>query len=66
MIEFRNAEVSDAELVVDIYNAAFFDDYVKYGECPAYGRTKEEMEQSIIDYPKFIILNESKPVGVIS
>ena len=30
MIEFRNAEVSDAELVVDIYNAAFFDDYVKY------------------------------------
>lgn len=66
MIEFRNAEVADAELVADIYNAAFFDDYVKYGECPAYGRTKEEMEQSIIDYPKFIILNESKPVGVIS
>ena len=54
MIEFRNAEVADAELVVDIYNAAFFDDYVKYGECPAYGRTKEEMEQSIIDYPKFL------------
>ena len=28
MIEFRNAEVSGAELVVDIYNAAFFDDYI--------------------------------------
>ena len=66
MIEFRNAEVADAELVRDIYDAAFNDDYVKYGECPAYGRTKEEMEQSIIDYPKFIILKESKPVGVIS
>ena len=35
MIEFRNAEVADAELVVDFYNAEFFDDYVKYGECPA-------------------------------
>ena len=46
MIEFRNAEVADAELVRNIYDAAFYDDYVKYGECPAYGRTKEEMEQS--------------------
>ena len=30
--------------------------YFKYGECPAYGKTKEMMEKSIIDYPKFIIL----------
>ena len=66
MIEFRNAEVADAELLIDIYNAAFFDDFVKYGECPAYGKTKEEMEQSLIDYSKFIILNDSKPVGCIS
>ena len=66
MIEFRNAEVADAELVRNIYDAAFYDDYVKYGECPAYGRTKEEMEQSIIDYPKFLITYDGKPVGCIS
>jgi ribosomal protein S18 acetylase RimI-like enzyme len=65
-IEFRKAEIADAEVLVDIYNSSFYDDYVKYGECPAYGRTKEEMEQSIIDYPKFLIISDGKPVGCIS
>ena len=45
-IEFRKAEIADAELLIDIYNAAFYSDYLKYGECPAYGKTKEMMEQS--------------------
>ncbi|WP_026669126.1 GNAT family N-acetyltransferase [Butyrivibrio sp. AE3006] len=66
MTTFRKAEVTDAEVLVDIYNSSFFDDYVKYGECPAYGRTKEMMEQSIIDYPKFLIIFDNKPVGCIS
>ena len=66
MLEFREAELPDAELLVDIYNAAFYADFIKYGECPAYGRSKETMEQSIIDYPKFLILEDKKPVGVIS
>ncbi len=66
MIEFRKAETADAEVLVEIYNASFYDDYIKYGECPAYGRTKEEMEQSIIDYPKFLIINDNSPVGCIS
>ena len=65
-IEYRNADVADAELLIDIYNSAFYSDYIKYGECPAYGKTKEMMEQSIIDYPKFIILYNSEPVGCIS
>ncbi len=66
MVEFRKADIADAEVLVDIYNASFFDDYIKYGECPAYGRTKEMMEQSIIDYPKFLIIYDGKPVGCIS
>lgn len=65
-IIFRQAKKKDAELLVDIYNSSFYSDYIKYGECPAYGQTKEMMEQSIIDYPKFIILCNSKPVGCIS
>ena len=65
-IEFRKADPADAELLVDIYNASFYSDYVKYGECPAYGKTKEMMEQSILDYSKFLILCNSKPVGCIS
>lgn len=65
-IEFRKADTADAEVLIDIYNASFYNDYIRYGECPAYGRTKEMMEQSIIDYPKFLILCNSKPVGCVS
>lgn len=64
--EFRKADISDAELLVEIYNSAFYSDYIKYGECPAYGRTKEMMESSIADYPKFVILLDNKPVGCVS
>lgn len=63
-IEYRKADITDAELLIDIYNFAFYSDYIKYGECPAYGKTKEMMEKSIIEYPKFIILYNGEPVGV--
>ena len=65
-IEYRKADIADAELLIEIYNSAFYSDYIKYGECPAYGKTKEMMEKSIINYPKFIILHNDKPVGCIS
>ena len=65
-LEFRKADTADAEVLIDIYNSAFYDDYIRYGECPAYGRTKEMMEQSIADFPKFLILCDSRPVGCIS
>ena len=65
-IEFRKADMSDAEQLIHIYDSAFYSDYIRYGECPAYGKTKEMMEQSIIDVPKFLIVYDDKPVGCIS
>ena len=65
-IEYRKAEAEDAQMLINIYNAAFYSDYLKYGECPAYGKTAEIMRQSIVDYPKFLILYNEKPVGCIS
>ena len=65
-IEYRKADIADAELLIEIYNSAFYSDYIKYGECPAYGKTKEMMEKSIINYPKFIVFYIDKPVGCIS
>lgn len=65
-IEFRKADITDAELLIHIYNSSFYNDYIKYGECPAYGKTKEMMEQSIMDYSKFLIISDSRPVGCIS
>ena len=65
-IEFRKADIADAELLIDIYNTALYSDYLKYGECPAYGKTKEMMEQSIVDIPKHLIIHDGRPVGCIS
>lgn len=65
-IEYRKADIEDAELLINIYNEAFYSDYKKYGECPAYGKTKESMESSIQKIPKFIIIYDNEPVGVIS
>ncbi len=65
-VSFRKAVMSDAELLVDIYNAAFYSDYIRYGTCPAYGKTKEMMEKSILDYPKFLILCDGRPAGSVS
>ena len=63
---YKNAEANDAEVLIDIYNSAFEDDYLRYGQCPAYGHTKESMEKSIKDYPKIIAYLKDKAVGVIS
>ena len=65
-IEFKNADITDAETLIEIYNSAFYSDFIKYGECPAYGRTKEQMEQSIREFPKFLIMCDGRPVGCIS
>ena len=65
-IEYRQAVIDDAELLVNIYNASFYDDYVRYGSCPGYGQTKEMMEESISKYRKHIILCDNEPVGCVS
>ena len=65
-LRYRRAEKSDAELLRAIYNSAFYDDYVRYGECPAYGRTVEQMENSIANVQKEIVFFDNTPVGVIS
>ena len=66
VIEYRQASVEDAELLISIYNASFYSDHLRYGACPGYGKTKKEMEDSISRYPKFIILCDDEPIGCIS
>ncbi len=65
-IEYRQAVTEDAELLVKIYNASFYDDFVRFGSCPGYGQTKESMEKSIMQRPKHIILCDNEPVGCVS
>jgi len=63
---FRNADVNDAEVLVGIYNSAFYEDYLRYGHCQAYGRSIENMQQSVREYPKTIAYDNDKAVGIIS
>lgn len=65
-IEYRPAATEDAELLVGIYNASFYDDHIRYGAGPGYGKTKAMMEESIRNAPKHIILCDQKPVGCVS
>ncbi len=65
-IEYRTAAKEDAEVLVNIYNASFYDDYMRFGSCPGYGNTKEMMEESILLHPKYIILCDEEPVGCVS
>ena len=65
-LEYRCADTSDAKLLVEIYNSAFYDDFIRYGQCQAYGRSEENMKKSILDYPKIIAYDQGKAVGVIS
>ena len=65
-IEYRKAALEDAELLINIYNASFYSDYLRYGACPGYGKTKEMMEESISKYPKHIILYNNEPIGCVS
>lgn len=65
-LKYIIAKKEDADMLIEIYNASFYDDYIKYGECPAYGRTRESMKVSIDKFPKLIIYCDDIPVGVIS
>ncbi|MDW2798453.1 GNAT family N-acetyltransferase [Clostridium boliviensis] len=65
-ISYKRAIKEDADLLIQIYNGAFYDDYVRYGECPAYGRSREGMEKSMENFPKDIIYCDDIPAGVIS
>jgi ribosomal protein S18 acetylase RimI-like enzyme len=65
-LNYIKAKKNDAELLINLYNVSFYDDYIKYGECPAYGRTIEDMEVSIAKFPKLIIYHNEIPIGVVS
>lgn len=66
IIEYKKAVLEDTELLIGIYNAAYYDDYLRYGYCPGYGITREGMEESIRTIPKYIIMCDNMPVGCIS
>lgn len=66
MLVYRKAIKDDACLLIKLYNLAFYNDYIHYGKCPGYGKSKESMEASIVNFSKYIVFCDRTPVGVIS
>ena len=65
-LSFRAAKEEDAELLIRLYNSAFLADQLRYGECPAYGRSVDRMRASVRAFPKLLIYLGEEPIGVLS
>lgn len=65
-LEIKAATTEDAQLLVDIYNKAFYEDFVIYGQCPGYGKSVSDMIKSINETSKYIAYVGSDAVGAIS
>ena len=63
---FRPAEEKDVPLLTDLYDRAFLEDFQRYGQCPGYGRSQEQMRDSLRRVPKQILLFGGVPVGALS
>ena len=63
---FRPAEEKDVPLLTNLYDRAFLEDFQRYGQCPGYGRSQEQMRDSLRRVPKQILLFDGVPVGVLS
>ncbi|MCR4954220.1 MAG: GNAT family N-acetyltransferase [Treponema sp.] len=65
-VKIKKATTEDAEVLVDIYNKAFYEDFVEYGQCPGYGKSVSDMTKSINETSKYIAYVGLAAVGAIS
>ena len=65
-IEFEKASVDDVDELINVRNQSFYEDYVKYGECPGYNLTKETMTEIILNRIVYKIICNNQIVGSIS
>lgn len=64
-IQFRKAEQKDVKKIIEIQNICFYDDYVTYGECPAYNEKEDEMAKYIEENIAYVIEANGQPIGDI-
>lgn len=64
-IEFIKASLKDIDQLIHVQNLSFYDDYIKYGECPAYNESKEQMANSIKNRIVYVIKDDERIIGDI-
>lgn len=65
-VRFEKATINDAETLIEVRNKSFYEDYIKYGECPGYNISKEDMANSILNRIAYKIICDNQVVGNIS
>ena len=65
-ITFEKATIDDAETLISIRNLSFYSDYIRYGECPGYNISKDDMINSIRNGNSYKILCDKEVAGNIS
>jgi len=65
LIQFERALLEDADILISVQNKSFYSDYIKYGSCPGYNRSRNSMEESILNRIVYKILCDKTVVGDI-
>lgn len=64
--KLQRAVEEDAQRIVNARDQSFYDDYIRFGECPGYHHTQEEMKCTIQKADVYLILVDGKMVGDVS
>ena len=65
-IEFERATVDDLGDLINVRNRSFYADFIKYGECPGYNISNEDMTNIILNKISYKIIYNGQLVGNIS
>lgn len=65
-VDIIKAQAKDAGRLADVFNASFYSDYLKYGECPGYNKTEDSILESMKQHTVFKIMADGIIVGAVS
>ncbi|MDQ2088121.1 GNAT family N-acetyltransferase [Herbivorax sp. ANBcel31] len=64
-VDIIKANIEDVQKLIEVQNQSFYDDYIKYGECPGYNHTVESMTNIIENRFTYKIVYENEIIGDI-
>lgn len=64
-ISIERACINDALNLIEVQNKCFYDDYILYGECPAYNESEEAIKRQLENRIVYKIVIDNEIVGDI-
>lgn len=64
-IEFKLANKNDVKKLIEVQSKSFYEDYVRYGECPSYNEPEDRMLDLIENVIVYKILKDNEIIGDI-